>query len=540
MDEELIQNLLVILTAGFLVGLICRRLGISILIGFLTVGTFIGPDTLGLVRDESHSVQHLAEAGVFLLLFTIGLEFSLHELAKLSRWMLIGGSVQMLLAGVPSALFLRMAGLSWPAAILLGLGVAFSSTVLVFKALAEWGQTDTPHGRRAIGLLLFQDVALVPLLLIIPLLTKASQADNTSAIGFMVLKSLAVVLAVAAIRWIVRQTMVPLLARLRSPEIVVLFVLALLGGVTYGTAMLGLPPALGAFAAGLIFSDNRLSAQIDALLLPFRETFSAVFFISLGLLVQPAGLWNSLHWIGPVLLAVIVLKTAAAAIALKLTGLNWRSALGMGVGLSQLGEFALVLGLQARSSGLIDAATYQGLLTVTLGTLILTPVFLRIGLRYTDPYLQQAEEDAKSVEGVSLERHEAIVIGIGPVGRQVSSRLELQGADVCLVDLSPVNLYSFAQQGFRTAAGDASDAAVLKRAGIDRAELVVVSVPDDGAALRVVHTIRDLNKQCRVLVRCRYLANLRALMSAGASAVVSEEGQAAEAILKLLPREEKV
>ncbi len=543
MDQALVENLLVILTAGLVVGVACRKLGISELIGYLVVGTLLGEEALGWVRDvnHDHSVEHLAEVGVFLLLFSIGLEFSLDELARLGRWMVIGGLLQMSLVAGTGAAALWFCGLGLRSAILLGIAGSFSSTVLVFKALAERGQVNSPHGRRGIGILLFQDVAVVPLLLLIPLIAGSQNGESAGLWVYLqrAASAVAVIVGVIILRWMVGRWAVSVFARLRSPELLILAAVVLLGGVTYAVAQLGLPPALGAFAAGLVLSDNRLTGQIDALILPFRECFAAIFFVSLGLLVNPFLCWEMAPLLVPALIGVLLLKTAAAALGLWATGLRWFKALGMGMGLAQIGEFALVVALVALNQNLISQNAYQVMLALSLGTLIVTPMLLRLGLYWSDPVHPCAEETDDS-GGLEHASPEAVVIGIGPVGRQISSRLELDGVNVCLVDLSPVNLYSFAQQGFRTTAGDASDPSVLLRADADRAGLVVVCVPDDEVALRIVRSVRELNSTCRVLVRCRYVANVSGLRKAGANSVVSEEGQASEALLKMVTSEQTV
>lgn len=530
-----VQDLLIILAAGFLIGVCCRKLGISVLVGYLAIGALLGQEVLGLVKDSEHYVEHFAEAGVFLLLFSIGLELSFDELAKMGRWMAIGGALQMALVAAPIAAVLTYLGFQWRATFLLSLGLSFSSTVLVFKALAEWGQVNSPHGKRAISILLFQDMALVPLLLIIPLIAPSEDGPPTLwNFVALPLASSGLIFTVILLRWVIGTYLVPILSALRSPELVVLFALTVLGSVTFGTASVGLPPELGAFAAGLTLSSNRLTAQIDALILPFRESFAAVFFVSLGLLLDPMIFIHQAQILFPALLAMLLLKTLAGAVAMLATGLSLRSSFAMGSGVSQVGEFALVLSSVGLTQGLIDAKSYQFVLAISLGTLFLTPVLLRYSLRWTDGSGYLEPEHHESGDQRDLVTEIAVVIGIGPVGRQVSSRLELIGMDVHLVDLSPVNLYQFAQQGFRTIAGDAGDAAVLQRADADRAKLVVVCVPDDQAALRCVRTLRDLNSTCRVIVRCRYVSNLHPLQKAGANEVISEEGQSSEAILKLL------
>jgi|SRR6056297_422081 len=535
MQHSLIYDLLVILAAGLVASLVCRWLRVSVLLGYLLVGVLLGDGNLGWIHDENHQLEDFAEAGVFLLLFTIGLEFSLDDLRSLGRKLVIGGSVQMLLVAIPVMLVLLATSMPFETAFLIGVATSFSSTVLVFKALSEWGQTSLPHGRRAVGILLFQDAALVPLLLLVPLLTGAGETTDGARYVWLALTSVLFVVTIIALRTLLAKWMIPLLARFRSPEMVILFTLVALGGVTLGAFNIGLPPAVGAFSAGLIFNGNRWTKQIDALILPFRETFAAIFFVGLGLIFDPRLVWNEPLWMFGCLLAMISVKALAATIALRLTGLAWRAAWGMGIGLAHVGEFAFVLTLLGLDANVLSEQNYQRIVAIAVGSLILTPLLLKLGLSgIRDQTVQEGVDLSTAVRETSENR--ATVIGAGPIGRQVASQLETVGKDACLIDFSSINLHPFAQEGFRTIAGDATDRSVLRLAYADQAAITAVCVPDDETALRVVRVVKELNPDGFILVRCRFQSNVSKLRSAGADAVVSEEAEATSAILKTLAR----
>lgn len=535
--ETISLDLLVILAVGFVAGAICRRLGVSLLVGYLIAGALIGAGGLGLVPEGHHEVEYLAEIGVLLLLFSIGLEFSLEELARLSRFIFIGGSIQLFLTALPViGILIFFKGLPWNASLLLGFAVAMSSTVLVFKVLSEYGLTGTRGGRRAISVLLFQDVAVVPLLLMIPILTGNGQAGVLVWL-LLAVKTAAVILGVLLLRYTMRRWIVPLFVKLRSAEVIVLFAMAVLVGLTYVMYQLGLPAPMGAFFAGLAMSGNRISVQVDALILPFREIFSAIFFVSLGLLFDPGILRSEPLLVLVGLVVVIGLKWLAASVAVRLTRLPWRSAFGVGLGLAHIGEFAFVLGFAALRADLIEQVDYQRLLIFALGSLLITPQMIRIGMRWGEPakWPELPPDEHPSLAGHG--GRSAIVVGIGPVGRQVMNRLEQRGIHTCAIDLSPVNLHALAMQGLHTVAGDARDPQVLKTAGADSIELAVICVPNDDAAVQVVGALRSVNKNCMILVRCRYLANTSVLEKAGANQVISEEAQASSALLAILGTE---
>ncbi|MGI9470423.1 MAG: cation:proton antiporter [Rubripirellula sp.] len=554
MTQTLIHDLLIILASGLVASVLCRWMRVSVLIGYLVVGVVIGQGVLGWIVDEDHQIGHFAEAGVFLLLFSIGLEFSLDDIRRLGREMIIGGSLQMGLVAFPIMIVLYQLGISWQASVLLAFAIAFSSTVLVFKALSESGQSELSHGRRAIGILLFQDAALVPLLLIVPMLmghapaavtatavdaAEAAALDGEFATGanaYLLTAGISVlfVLAIVGLRYTLGRWLIPMMARFRSPEMVTLFTVVSIGGVTLGAHTVGLPPTVGAFAAGLIFNGNRWTRQIDSLVLPFRETFSAIFFVGLGLIFKPSSVLAEPFVFIAMLGSVIAIKTVAAGVALRFTGLPTRKAFGMGLGLAHIGEFAFVLLLQGLESGVVSELNYERLISVAIGSLVLTPPLMRFGLRFVNQGEEEASAPNTEIQRISSDK--ATVIGAGPTGRQMASQLETLGRDVCLVDLSPINLHPFALEGFRTVAGDATRNETLEFANAFDSVIVAICVPSDDVAVRIVRAIRKGHGDGTLIVRCRYHASVQRLKRVGADCVVSEENEAAVALMKIIER----
>ena len=530
MAEELIHELMIVLSAGLVAALVCRSLNISVLIGYVLVGALVGHGVLGFLDDENHHLGHLAEVGVFLLLFSIGLEFSVDDLKKLGRRFVVGGGAQMLFVAAPVTIALLVVGYAWQPALLVGAAIAFSSTVLVFRGLAERGHSQEPHGQRAIGILLFQDAALVPLLLLVPMLKGDTASVGASQYIQTGLTSFAFVVAVIGVRHVLAEWVIPAFAAFRSAELVILFTVVSLSGVTLAAYSLGLPPAVGAFAAGLIFNGNRWSHQIDALVLPFRETFAAVFFVGLGLILDPI-IFIAEPIVLAMLVGVIVLKATAATIALRLTGLDLKASTGMGLGLAHIGEFALVLALMGVESGVLIESDYQRLVAIAVGSLLFSPLLLRLGLKWTtmDVVAPVRRQTAPAASG----GRRAVVIGAGPVGSRVASNLHANGHEVSLIDFSPINLQPFAQQGMSTVAGDALETSTLESAGVPNAEMIVVSLPCDDTALQVVTQVAAVHPKSRVVVRCRYDQKVRRLMRAGATEVIADESLAAESLAKL-------
>ena len=530
----IVYDLFIILVAGLISGVVAKRLGFSMLVGYLLAGAIIGTDGLNIVRSHAEGIEHIAHAGALLLLFAIGIEFSMEELVRLSRYFFIGGSVQLILVATPVIVACILFGLSWQSALLIGSATALSSTVLVFRALAEWGETASPQGRRTIGVLLFQDVIFIPMMLVLPLLTTGENINGPNTYLLLILNSVLFVAVVLLLRKVLAKWLVPLLVDLRSVELLILFTLIVLVGFCIGANSAGLPPTIGAFAAGLVLGGNRLTRQIDALIIPYRESFGAVLFVSLGMLIDIHTFIESPVIVLAALLAVLVLKTFGGIIALRATSLSWRASAGMGLGLAQLGELSFLLLLEGFRAGLISGINYERMLFVAMGTLIMTPQLLSIGLRFARQLPTELPPGKKGKDRLLPAPREAVVIGLGPIGSQAASQLELIGIDVCLVDLSPVNLYAYAQQSFRTVSGNACDSDVLERANVARAQLVIVCVPEDQVALQIIRAICKLNPKCTVVVRCRYKSYKQTLQKAGASVVVSEEVEASTAMMRIL------
>ena len=268
-------------------------------------------------------------------------------------------------------------------------------------------------------------------------------------------------------------------------------------------------------------------------MLPFRETFAAVFFVTLGALMRPAVLLENPALIILGLVGMIAVKFAASALALRAAGLSWPSAAGMGLGLAQLGEFSFLLLLEGSRGGVIGDLDYDRSLLIALGTLLLTPLLLKFGARWVVEEKAGPLVDLPESDG---EASRVLVIGAGPIGRDVAAFLETSGWRVTVMDLSPVNVHPFAQQGFRTVVGDAREHDALRRAGVERMRMAIVCLPNDEISTEVTAAIRAANPACAVIVRCRYLLNVGAARAAGAAQVISEEAEAARALLGAVRR----
>lgn len=535
MHDLPVEPLLLVLTTGLLAGYACRQISLPPLVGYLALGAALGEGLLGLITSDADEVEHLAELGVFFLLFSIGLELSLEELKKMRWHLTFGGGTQMLLVTIPVTLLLTMTGWTTTSALLVASALAFSSTVLVFKSLGEQGQTSTQIGRRTLSILLFQDAALVPLLLCLPILAGANDTASLGDWAKLILSTTAFLATTVGLRYLMNGYVIPRIARHRSPDLVVLMTLTTLGGITLFAYKIGLPPALGAFAAGLAFGGNRWSEQVDSLILPFREAFAAVFFVSLGLLIDVQEVVRQPVAIAIGVVAVIVIKSIAAFVALAVTALDVRKCWRPSVGLAHVGEFAFVVILLGASAGVITAEQQRFLATVAGTTLLIAPFLIEWGFACTAAFVTEAVDDETRVAlpTVGAERR-CVVVGMGPVGRAVVGRLETLGYEVHAVDSNPLNLQTFAQLGFATVAGDAQKEEVLSSAGTAEAQIVMVCVAIDEVALRITKEVRRLNPTAQIIVRCRYARSAGPIKEAGATKVISEEARSTRELVEII------
>ncbi|MEW4527045.1 cation:proton antiporter [Maioricimonas sp. JC845] len=536
MHASLVEQLLVVLTTGLLAGYFCRQLSLPPLMGYLAVGALLSEGVLGWVSADADEIGHLAEVGVFFLLFSIGLELSLEELRRMGPHLIVGGLLQMALVAVPIALLLMLRDWTFNTSLLIAAALAFSSTVLVFRALGELGRTCTPLGRRTISILLFQDAALVPLLLCIPLLAGTGESATAAEWLRMAAVSFGFVVATLLLRLALNWWLIPRIARHRSPDLVVLMTLTILGGVTMIAHRLQLPPALGAFAAGLAFGGNRWSEQVDSLILPFREVFAAIFFVSLGLLIDVPGILREPQYVLGGLILLSAIKSMAATVALRATGIALKDCWRPAVSLAHVGEFAFVLILVGGSAGVIPPDEQRRMITIAGATLLLAPLLIRWGFGGDATPAESEEGERHDVRLPDDAGRSCLVIGMGPVGRAVASRLETHGYAVTAIDANPLNLQAFAQQGFPTVAGDAQHESVLSNAGAVDVQIIVICVPIDEVAQAITAQSRRLNNDARIVVRCRYASNREPLRRAGADVVISEEARSTRDLIEATER----
>ena len=527
-----VGELAALFAAGVVVAYLCYRVRLVPIAGFLLAGVVIGPEALGWVRDVE-LVAQLAEVGVILLLFSIGVEFSLAQMARLARPIFLGGGLQVALTIGAVAGGLVLLGVGVGPAVFTGFLVSLSSTAIVLKVLGERAETDTPVGRTVLAMILFQDLVIVVMVLLIPAL--AGEGGSAGDVAWALAKA---ALVIAAVLVGARRVVPALLARVaetRRTELFLLAVAAVCLGTAWAVSLAGVSLAIGAFLAGLLVSESDYAEHALSEILPLQTLFTAAFFLSVGMLLDPAFLWDNLGLVVAVAGVVLVLKALVAAGSARLLGSPLGVALAVGLTLAQIGEFSFVLALAGAELGLLPGGVEAGsqvLIAVTVVLMLATPGFVALGPRLAalGRRVENALGDgaANAVpagahgHGVDLEDH-TVVIGYGLAGRRLGRVLGESGIPYVVNDLNPRSLRDASDAGAPTVYGDASREPVLRGLGAGRAKLLVVAINDGAATRRIVAVARHLNPTLQIVVRTRFVAEVEPLHDLGADVVVPEE-----------------
>jgi len=531
-------DLVVILAAAVAVVAFLRYLRVPSVAGFIVAGAVIGPNALGLVQDL-HQVEMLAELGMVLLLFGIGLELSLRRVRRLWRPIAIGGAVQvgatiLVVLGL-SVLFGRGAR----SGLLLGFIIAVSSTAIVLRGLSTRGELETPHGRLALGILIFQDLCVVPMVLVIPVLGDTTAAGASVLIPL--LKAAAVVTGVLVAARLVVPRFLEAIARTRQRDLFVLSVFLICLGTAWVVSSVGVSLALGAFLAGLVVSGSRYRQQAISDLVPLRDVLASVFFVSIGMLLDLRNVLDHLLPILGLFTAIIVGKFIIIFFSAAIMRLPLRVGILTATTLSQVGEFAFVLLLAAGGTGLLEDPFRSNLTVAIILSMLATPFGLALGphlaggLGKLDPLtrLLQVRTTEEMQEIESLRNH-VIIAGYGLTGRNLARELTQIGTRYIVVDINTENVRDAARQGEPACFGDVTSAEVLEHLGVADAAELVIAINDPDATARTVGAARIAAPDLRITVRTAYDADVERLKEAGATQVVAAEAAAADAIVDLV------
>lgn len=520
-----LQPVLILLMTAVLAVVVFRLLRLPPMLGYLLAGVIIGPHALGWIAD-SEETRHLAEFGVVFLMFSIGLEFSLPKLVAMKRIVFGFGTAQVAMSILLVMAITWMLGFEWRIGFILGGALAMSSTAIVIKMLAERLELNSLHGRQIIGVLLFQDLMVIPLLIIVPALATEVDSNTGDFIGAI----LKVCIVLAVILFFGQKLMRPWLhvvAHQRSSELFVLNVLLITLGLAWLTEVAGLSLALGAFLAGMLISETEYRYQVEDDIKPFRDVLLGLFFVTIGMLLDMHVVIENFIWVFLILTGLVVTKIIVIAELSRLFGTDSSTAIRTGMSLAQAGEFGFVLLALAGEIGLIDNSILQPVLAAMVLSMFVAPFIIEyseplIQHFYSSDWIYRAMQITSIAAQTMATQHHVIICGYGRSGQGIARILEQESIPFIALDLDPKRIQEAVSAGESVVYGDAARREVLIAAGLMRAKVLVVSYADTVSTIKILRHVQDLRPELSVVVRANDDADIDVLKEAGATEVVAE------------------
>jgi CPA2 family monovalent cation:H+ antiporter-2 len=535
-DLRFLLDLALAVFAAFVGGAVAHRLGQPVILGYLLAGVAIGPFTPG-PTASTHSVQVLAEIGVAFLMFALGAEISLAELQNMGRVAAIGGTLQILFTMGLGPLLAPQLGLTLAQGVFLGALMALSSTVVALKVLMERGESGALHGRIALGILIAQDLAVVPMAIVLPSVVAGGEG-LLADLALAALKAGGVLVGAYVVGFRLVPALLARAAVTRTRELFLLGVVALALGTAVLTQYAGLSLAFGAFLAGLAVAESDYRQQVIAEVLPLRDLFASLFFVSIGMLIDPRTLLSEAAIIAALSVVIVVGKAGIVAAVVLLLGMPARVAVLAGLSLAQVGEFSFVLARLGVEANAIPSSVFDLTLATALVTIVLTPSLVRVAplilhLLQSIPGARRAfvepAEPSPTVEGMA---HHAVICGYGRVARELGDALEARGIRYLVIEYNPEVANDLREQGVPVIYGDAANPAVLEHARLDRARLLAILMPDASAAELATRHARAMSPRLDIVARGGGVGHLDRLRAAGATEVVQPEFEAAQEVIR--------
>ncbi len=530
-EIHILKDLALILALSVASLFVCHRLRLPPIVGFLLAGVLVGPYGLGLISSV-HEVEVLAEIGIVLLLFTIGIEFSVTELLQSRRSVLLGGGLQVTLT-ISVVLFLVIQfDIPLNESLFAGFLVALSSTAIVLRALQDRGEMYSPHGRMILSILIFQDVVIAPMIIIVPVLS-GNTDDVTMSLVTLAAKGLAVVVVVlVAARYVVPR-MLDQVVRTRSSELFLLSIILICVAIAWATSELGLSLGLGAFLAGLMVSESEYSHRVLDSILPFKTVFTSFFFVSVGMLLDVSFFASQALAILGMSSAVMAAKAVLSMAVALMLGMSSRPAIMVGLALSQVGEFSFILSRVGVSFGLLDQDAYQMFLAVSITTMAVTPFMIGLAPRLAQsmsglPFLQISGREAsltsdKATEGARPLKDHLVIIGFGINGQNIARAAGSAEIPYVIIEMNPDTVKLMRGRGEPILYGDATSEIILDNASVSTARIAVIAISDPVAARRITQVIHQINPAAHIIVRTRFVSEVPPLLDLGAAEVIPEE-----------------
>jgi len=524
-DQEItiLRELIIILAVSLPITYLFHRAKLPALVGFLITGVLIGPYGAAIIT-ETRVVERLADIGVVLLLFTVGLEFSITDMMRSGRQLLLGGGTQVVLTIAAVTGIALLFHYPLPQAVFFGFLASLSSTAIVLKMYSDRTELDSAHGRLATGILLFQDIAVVPMMLMLPVLGEASALGAVTPLSVLISLGKAV-LGLIGVYFTARQ-IVPFLLhqviRLRNREMFFLLVVLLCLGTAWITYSLGLSLALGAFLAGLIIAESEYSHHIVMEIMPFRDYFASIFFISIGMLLQTG--YFKAHWVLLFIMALllILLKSGLVFVTAALLRYPIRSSLLAGLGLAQIGEFSFLLAQQGGIQQLMRHDVFQLFINTSILSMLATP-FLIQSAPWIAKFLPEVSSGAADKKDFCALTGHTVIAGYGLNGQNLAKTLKATHLPYVVLEVNADTIRRARAAGEPLIYGDITRKDVLLRAGIDCAKVIVFAVSDNTATRLAVRLARELNPSIFILIRTRYASDVDELYKLGADQVIPEE-----------------
>jgi CPA2 family monovalent cation:H+ antiporter-2 len=517
-DIAPIRQVLIFLTVVVVMLPLCRRLSISPVLGYLVAGLIIGPHGIGLLANDN-SVEMLGELGIVFLLFTIGLELSIERLKTMSRYVFGLGTLQMGLTSVLIGVIAWMAGLNFVGALIIGPALAFSSTAFVLQVLQDQGMIMTRIGRRSIAVLILQDLAVVPLLVLIPIITLPG-SEMWSSLG---LASIKAALAIALVVGVGRFAMRPLFraaANSKSPEAFIGTILLVAMGTSLATELAGLSSGLGAFLAGIMLAGTEYRHQIESDMEPFRGLLLGLFFLTVGMMIDIVGVIRQIDIIFLVLAGLLCAKALIVGLLAYRFGLSRPSSIQLGLLLAQGGEFAFVVLDKAMISKIISPDHYSVLAPVVAISMAITPLLAILGGKIAHNFRSQQATDENKIDADMTDH--IIIAGLGRIGRIVAMALKEKNIPYVAIDHDPRRVIEARKQGFPIVFGDMGRLNVMRKVGVTQAKAVVLTMDSPRLTARMLAMLRRESPSLPILVRAREEEEMASLEKHGASVVVLE------------------
>jgi monovalent cation:H+ antiporter-2, CPA2 family len=515
----IIRDIVLILLVSLPIIYIFRKINLPSITGFLIAGMLIGPYGFHIISDTG-DIQTMAEMGVILLLFTIGLEVNPASLYKMKKLLLYSGGFQVALSIILPALIFLIFKIPMKLGIFLGMLISLSSTAIVLKILSEKNQIDSPHGKITIGILVFQDLAAVPMFIILPLLG-SEQTSSAAALllqFFLAFGSLAVIFILS--RFIMPRVLFQL-AHLRIREAFTIGTILLLLGTAYLTHALGLSFAIGAFIAGLIISDSDFTHQVTSEILPLKDIFNSIFFVSIGLLLNINFVIGSFALITLVVLSVILFKSLLIFIIIRILKYPVRTAVLTGLALAQVGEFSFVLAQVGKTYHLLESNLYNIFLASSIFTMLLTPLILQLAPLLANKAVKIAPMSA-DIKKAKFNDH-VIIAGFGLNGRNLARVLKEAGIPYVVIELNPKTIKEGKSAGENMIYGDITKEEILLHAGIKTARVIVFAISDPPSTKTALKIAKTNNNSIKAIVRTRYINEIDELLLLGADEIIPEE-----------------